>query len=297
MFVKKIDIHVHTTYWSEGALNRWSADTYATPEQIKEKYDAWGIEKGIILPGINPDCSFAMQSNEEAYQLTKKYPDEFWWFCNINPRMGNNLPDTDLSYFINHYKKFGAKGVGELTFNMYVDDPFTENLLYHCSECDMPVIFHIGPQINGCYGMVDDLGLPRIEKMLKKYPKLKLIGHSQPWWAEISSDVTLETRNSYPTGKVIPGRACELLKEYENMYGDLSAGSGFNAVSRDPEFGYKFLEEYQDKLMFGTDICSPHNFMPLSGWLDEALTNKMISQTAYNKICRENAIKLLKLEE
>jgi predicted TIM-barrel fold metal-dependent hydrolase len=77
------------------------------------------------------------------------------------------------------------------------------------------------------------------------------------------------------------------------MYGDLSAGSGFNAVSRDPEFGYRFSEEFQDKLMFGTDICRPYNFMPLSGWLDEAVEKNYISQTAYEKVSRENAIYLL----
>jgi predicted TIM-barrel fold metal-dependent hydrolase len=157
----------------------------------------------------------------------------------------------------------------------------------------MPVLFHIGPQVGGCYGIVDDLGLPRLEKMLKKFPGLQFIGHSQPFWAEIGADATEANRNSYPTGKVVPGRLIELFELYPNLYGDMSAGSGFNAVARDPEFGYAFIEKYQDRLYFGTDICAPENDMQLSFWLDEAVQNKKISQTAYEKVCRGNALKLL----
>ena len=66
--------------------------------------------------------------------------------------------------------------------------------------------------------------------MLAKYPNLTVIGHSQPFWSEISADVTEKNRNSYPKGKVIPGRTVELFRKYPNLYGDLSpsAGSGFN---------------------------------------------------------------------
>lgn len=31
----------------------------------------------------------------------------------------------------------------------------------------------------------------------------------------------------------------------------------YDAISRDPEFGYKFLEEFQDRLYWGTDIDTP----------------------------------------
>jgi predicted TIM-barrel fold metal-dependent hydrolase len=41
------------------------------------------------------------------------------------------------------------------------------------------------------------------------------------------------------------------------MFGDLSANSGHNALSRDPEFTADFLSRHQDKLMFGSDCaCS-----------------------------------------
>jgi len=73
----------------------------------------------------------------------------------------------------------------------------------------------------------------------------------------------------------------------------LSAGSGANAVMRDPEFGYRFLEEFQDKLFFGVDYCCPGDYLPLSGYLDAAVEGGHISQKAYDKICRENLLALI----
>jgi predicted TIM-barrel fold metal-dependent hydrolase len=291
----KIDIHIHTRAYK--GIERFGGGTYASPEEIREMYNQIGVSKGVILPGVNPDCAFQVQSNEEAYHLTQKYPDLFYWFCNINPRNGNNSPDCNLSYFLEHFKKLGAKGVGEITANMYFDDPYVENLFYHCQKCEMPVIFHIGPTIGGCYGLVDELGLPRLEKELAKFPDLQFIGHSQPFWAEISSDVTEEDRNGYPKGKVIPGRVVELMRKYPNLCGDMSAGSGYNAITRDPEFGYAFIEEFQDRLYYGTDICDPRNItnpmLKLSSWLDEAMEKGKISKNAYRKVSYENALELL----
>ncbi len=290
--IKKIDIHVHTRMYKSIARPTNGAH-YASPLEIREKYDNWGIEKGVILPGINNEFGFHMQSNEDAYEIVEKYSDTFYWFCNLHPRMGLNSPDTDFSYFLNYYKKLGAKGVGETTCNLYFDDPLTMNMLYHCEQCDMPVTIHIAPQIGGFYGLVDDLGLPRLEKVLDTYPKLRILGHSQFFWSEIGSDVTNETRGLYPKGIVKPGRVVELFETYENLLGDLSAGSGENAIMRDEDFGLWFLEEFQDRLYFGTDICAPFNTLELPGWLDRKYEEGKISKQVYEKVCRDNATNLL----
>ncbi|HOJ11368.1 MAG TPA: hypothetical protein PK733_12350 [Clostridiales bacterium] len=290
--MKKIDIHAHTRMYV-GIPRMGTNSTFATPEQLIEHYKKLGVEKAVILPGVGIEYSDHIQSNEEVIALTEKYPDWFYWFCNIDPRMGKNRPDTDLSYFLNYYKKLGAKGVGEVCSNMYFDDPYMENLFYHCEKCNMPVLFHIGPQIGGCYGIVDEIGLYRLEKELSKFPNLIFIGHSQPFWAEISSDVTENNRNEYPKGKVTEGRLVELMRKYPNLCGDLSANSGYNAVSRDPEFGYAFIEEFKERIFFGLDICSPENKRELSSWLDKAYQNKKISEDAYVKVCRGNVLRLL----
>ena len=291
--VKKIDIHVHSSMWEHAQIN--TGYELASPEELIEMYKPLNIEKGLLLPLISPEHRFCVQTNEEMQYVAEKYSDSFYWCCNIDPRMGENSPTTDFSIFLEHYKKRGAKAMGELTTNIYIDDPLLDTLFYHCAECDMPVIIHIAPQKYKYYGIIDDIGLPRLEKTLKKYPKLKIIGHSQCYWSNISSTVTEEEWDGYPKGPVKPGRIVELMREYPNLYGDLSAGSGFNAISRDPDFGYKFIEEFSDRLMFATDICNPKNVIKLGPWLDESCEKGCISFENYKKLCRDNAVSIFKL--
>ena len=129
-----------------------------------------------------------------------------------------------------------------------------------------------------------------------EFPDTIFIGHAMAFWSEITSEVDEKTRGGYPKEEVkSPGRVHELLKKYSNLYGDLSAGSGYNAISREPEFGYKFLEEFQDKLLFGTDICHVNQDVPIVPYFKKSLAEGKISQIAYDKITEKNAEKVLKL--
>lgn len=270
----------------------------ASTAEIKEIYEQIGVSKGVILPSVSPECGLNPQPSEGAYRLVQKYPDLFYWFCNIDPRNLENSPKANLSYMLEYYKDLGAKGVGEVTTNLYFDDPYMENLFYHCQKCKMPLLFHIAPAVGESYGIADDLGLPRLEKILAKFPDLQFLGHSTLFWTEISSDVTEESRRSYHEGEPVkPGRVVELMRKYPNLCGDISAGSGYFAITRDSEFSYDFIEEFQDRIYFGTDICSPlyatSVISKLSSWLDDAMESGKISKTAYKKVSYENALKLL----
>lgn len=295
MNIPKLDIHVHTMRYPELSMPRPNGENYATPDEIAAMYDKWGIDRGIILPEVVNECCYTAMTSEEACVISRERPDRFFWCCNLTPRMGENNDRTDFSTFLEHYKGLGAKGVGELCFNLAFDDPMTDNLFYHCERCDMPVIFHIAPTIGGCYGLYDEPGLPRMEKMLKKHPNLKFIGHSQPFWAEISGDIAEDARNGYPAGKVVEGRLHYLLRRYPNLYCDLSAGSGANAMRRDPEHAARFLGEFSDRVMFGTDICAPSNYFGLSEFLDGLHDDGKISDEVYAAVCRKNAIRVFRL--
>ena len=288
MILKKLDLHAHVM------LEREYSPIGLTCEELRPMYDRIGVEKGVALPIVSPEYESDQFSVRAARICAKEHPETIgWWFCNIDPRWLTNSPDADLSIPMEYYKSLGAKGLGEFTTNLPVDNPMMQNLFYHAEKCGLPILFHIGKQ-GGDYGIVDELGLYKIEATLKKFPKLKLIGHSQKWWSEISGDNTEAIRGDRPKTPVVPGgRGVELLRNYPNMYGDLSAGSGGNAIMRDPAFGYKFLEEFQDKLFFGVDYCELSNYMPLSHFLDDAVEGGHISQKAYNKICRENLLALM----
>ena len=243
MDVKKIDIHAHATTLYEFYPLRKADDPHSkllSPEILIDFYDRLNVEKGVLLPVVSPEGQYSTITSEACKFITEKYPDRFIWFCNIDPRSGANKPDFDFSVMLEHYKSLGARGVGEITAKIYADDPRLDNLFSCCEEYDMPVTIHISPSEEvGSYGIIDEIGLPRLEKMLKKHPKLKVFGHSQPFYAEISSDITEELRNRFPKGKVQEGRIATLMREYENLYCDLSAGSGANAMQRDPEYAVR----------------------------------------------------------
>src|SRR5205807_18597 len=49
------------------------------------------------------------------------------------------------------------------------------------------------------------------------------------------------------------GYTDRLLTDYPNMFGDLSAGSGLNALRRDEEHARGFLIHHRKKLLYGSD--------------------------------------------
>lgn len=297
--IRKIDIHAHATPFLEYAPIMRVRTPMVSAEQVIAFYDELDIEKGVLLPLTSPECHFEMVTSSDCKFMADRYPDRFLWFCGVDPRAAGNLPDADLSVLLSHYKALGAKGMGELTAQLYADDPMMDNLFGHCAACDMPVTIHIGPQFGGCYGIVDELGLPRLEAMLKKHPTLKILGHSQPFWAEIGQNVTLENRNRRPKGKIEEGRLIELMRKYDNLYCDCSAGSGANALMRDPDYTEQFVAEFSDRILYGCDICQPFNDhqYEFDAFLTEMRKNGRISEEHYYKIVRGNAIKLLHLED
>jgi predicted TIM-barrel fold metal-dependent hydrolase len=90
-----------------------------------------------------------------------------------------------------------------------------------------------------------------------------------------------------------------LMREYPNLWADLSAGSGYNALTRDPSFGIEFLDEFQDKLMFGTDSClrsDVKKVYPNVDFIRRIEEEKKISKDAVEKIKWKNAVELFKLK-
>jgi len=277
-----IDVHMH--------IGKLYFEEALTPSYLLNFMDENEIEKAALLPIENPEETYYYVTTEEVLKACKKYPDRFIPFCNVDPRRGNADTSTDFYRIIKEYKEKGCKGFGEAMSGLYIDDVRLQKIYEVCGKLEMPIIFHIDGLRN-----IDEKGLPRFEKMIKKFPETIFIGHAQHFWAEISSDIKKEDFSSYPKGKIKEGGVVEnLLFNYSNLYADLSAGSGFNAITRDPEFGYQFLEKFQDKLFFGTDLCHINQKVPIISYLKKSLKEGRISKAVYDKITCENAQKILK---
>lgn len=287
-----IDIHVHVRRVPGPMRNGKQA--YATPEQLIARYDAVGIERGVLLPGVNPECAYMPQSNEEVIGISEEFPGRFVPFCNVDPRALTNSVDAPLGDLLRHYRDKGCKGVGEISANLAFLDPLVQNLFRHAEDTGLPVTFHIACRIGGIYGLYDDPGLPQLEFCLQRFPKLRFLGHSQTFWAEMAPLETTGDRAGYPKYPLKEeGAVPKLFRRYPNLLGDLSAGSGCNALTRDPDYAVRFLEEFQDRLFFGTDICAPDTPTPLVDFLLDLRQSGRISETVFQKVARENAAKLL----
>jgi len=99
-----------------------------------------------------------------------------------------------------------------------------------------------------------------------------------------------------PTGPIeAEGVMPKLLRRYPNLYGDLSDPNPHNALARDPQYGPKFITEFQDRLLFGTDMCWAGMPLPMVDLLLEWRDTKKISEEIFNKVARENAVRLFDL--
>ncbi|UCF97867.1 MAG: amidohydrolase family protein [Spirochaetaceae bacterium] len=286
-----------------------------TWEGLIERLDEEEIDKAVVLPsGVSPEslqAPFLFSPQVDILSQLKaarEYADRVIPFGNLDPRMGclgnlephqvENPPEADFSWILTHFLELGCVGIGEITANIAVDDPRVISLFRQCGEFDLPVLFPCTGPGRGVYGLYDEVGLPRLERLLQALPHTTVIGHAPGFWAEIEGDITPEKKFVYPTGPIRKaGTLSRLLRSYANLYADISANSGFNAISRDKAFATDFLTEFQDKILFGTDVCfgGPDGRMPHLDYLRSLLEEKRIGQRTFAKITGENALKILKL--
>ena len=297
-----IDIHAHAYRRCPPFVVQ-----FPTAEQVIERYDQAGIERGCLLPVVSPEI-YLPQANEDILEMAEQHPDRLIPFCNVDPRALTYAVDAPLESVLRYYRDLGCKGVGEVMCNLPFMDPMVQNLFKCAAEVGLPVTFDGSDRVGGDFGLQDDPGLPQLEHTLQRFPDLVLLGHGPTFWCEIAPVETPGQRKTpfrpaggqagsiYGTGPITQeGVLPKLLRRYPNLHGDLSDPNPWHALSRDPEYGPRFLTEFQDRLLFGTDIC--HADMPfpmvdlLTGWRDEG----RIAEEVFRKVTRENAVSLLGL--
>lgn len=260
------------------------------------KMDAWGIDRACVH-GLSehPEAHYQDSDTEDVLAACSRYPERLIPFCLIDPRFGMNDVTMDFGYLLAEYKARGCKGMGEMLPKMHMDDPRCINLFRQAGRYGLPITFDMNDNPIH-YGLRDDFGLPRLERVLQECPETVLVGHGPTFWAEISGEVPEGMRWGYPGGPVKGGGAVRrLMAKYDNLWADISAGSGHNAITRDEGFGLEFLDEFQNKLMFGTDSCARLNHEPESPNVElmrRLRDEKLVSEDAWKKLASENAVRL-----
>ena len=249
--------------------------------------DASDIAQAAVLPLVSPESSSYPLTTATVLAETRPYRDRLVPFCSVDPRTSYRGGHQGLVAMLKTYVEAGAKGFGEHKPGVPIDDPRNMQLYAACAELKLPVLFHMDNLRN-----MDAPGLPGLEKVLVAFPGIPFIGHGPGWWASIGGAITAKDLGGYPRGPVAPGGAMDrLMDKYQNLYGDLSAGSGAGAIRRDPEFGRAFLVRCADRLLFGTDFLSPGQDVPQL----ELFRQTELPSDVQAKIFRDNARRLLGL--
>jgi len=286
-----IDIHNHPN-WHGHNIDRLVANM-----------DKFGIEKTWLLSWELPEKEFNV---EPAYHKCmdprgisaplwmvveglQKYPRRFIGGWAPDPRDRHARAKLEAAVNIH-----GIRIYGEMKLRMRYDDPDAICMYHQCAKLNLPVLFHLeAPRFTIETLNSDALQWPAwyggtievVNNMCTLCPNTIFIGHGPGWWREISADAD-NSNEGYPSGPVKKeGNIIKLMRKHKNLYGDLSAGSGRNALARDIKHAMDFIHEFQDRLMFGRD------------YFDDALMKLLNNLKLENKIKRklfyENAKKLI----
>ena len=297
-----IDIHAHAYRRPVPFVVQFCSE-----EELLARYDAEDIRMGALLPIVSPEIYFP-QANEDILDMVERHPDRFFAFCNLDPRALTNAADAPLDRVLRYYKDKGCKGVGEIMPNLRTNDPLVQNLFKHAERVGLPVTTDGSNRLGGDFGLYDEVGLPQMEESLQRFPKLDFIGHGPVFWAEISRIDRPARRKPpfFPDGEQTPwtpfdgkivdeGVLPQLLREYGNLYGELS--DAFAALARDEEYALRFLTEFQDKLFFGTDICTCQARFGIKELLLKWHDAGKLPDVVFEKIMFRNAINYFQLPE
>ncbi|KPL09370.1 MAG: amidohydrolase [Bacteroides sp. SM23_62] len=248
-----IDMHAHTYARSEAEMDQWV-----------KTMDERGIEKTVILSPIH---GLEFDSVFDAYA---KYPDRFEVWCGID-FTGYEDPGFPASAIaeLERCHENGASGVGELgdkgkgfffskppAWGMHADDPRMGPIWEKCAELGMPVNIHVAepkwmyekmdstndglmnayqwrldnqPDIVDHQGMIDIL-----ERTVKNHPRTTFIACHV---ANCGYDLGIIAR---------------LLDAYPNLHVDI--GARFAEICATPRATAAFMEKYQDRIVYGTDM-------------------------------------------
>jgi predicted TIM-barrel fold metal-dependent hydrolase len=279
-----IDIHQHLSY-----SGRLDAVLLAHQRAI-------GATTTILLPagrlatgpsthgGLSNGLQAEALGTEACHQFVQAHRDAYLFGA-------NDVPDLEgAGQEIERYLKRGAVLIAEQKFGVECDSAEMQAIYALARAYDVPVLMHWQFKMY-------NYGFERFHTMLEKFPSVKFLGHAQTWWANIDRNHTDQTV-LYPKGPVTPGGLTDrYLSDYPNMYGDLSAGSGLNALTRDEHFAREFLVRHRDKLLFGSDCSDRDAGGPncLGAQIIVAVRRLAANRQIERKLLYENAKKLFRL--
>lgn len=284
----KIDSHNHPD-WHGHNLDKFLSNM-----------DAHAIDRTWLLSWVAPADEYTPAYNsqmtpldngpipfERCLSYVERAPERFVLGYAPDPRRPDAIDRLRAGVEI-----YGVRVYGELKLRVRYDNPDVLRMFHVCGELGLPVVVHLDyefdtgrayPRPNYWYGG----GIESLECAVRACPETNFIGHAPGFWSHISGDGQHD-KESYPSGVVVPGgRVPQMLRDYPNLYADLSAGSARNALSRDLAFAKDFVLEFGDRLLYARD--------EFTGKLDELLARLDLPTSVLADIHSENALRLVPL--
>ena len=247
-FLETVAAAVPALGWQGTPANEWGAPVFDLHFHLRQQpaanlahLDGAGVTKANLL------TRGAALEQVKALQATA--PGRFTWFNSYD------VTRPDAEQVLTQAAKDGAQGFGEMKFHVPADAAEYRRIYALAADLRVPILIHFQEVDHFSNEGTWATGYATtFESILKAYPKTTFIGHADAFWANVSADYHNEA--AYPSGPIRRGGVTDkLLGDYPNLFGDLAANSGNNAMSRDPEFTSDFLKRHQNKLFFGSD-CS-----------------------------------------
>ncbi|MBN8785994.1 MAG: amidohydrolase family protein [Terrimonas sp.] len=257
--VPVIDVHSHDFARSAAEIERWV-----------QTMDAKSIVKTIIL------SAYTGKRFDSLVKKYSNYKDRFDIWCGLD-YSSYETPGWEVHAIaeLERCARAGAKGVGELgdkglgeEFSFsgrkskpgpHFDDPSMLKIFKRCGELGLPVSIHIGEDA-WMYLPPDSLNDGLMNGAIYH---VDTTTHSRWSHARLFESVNTAILKNPHTIFILChyGNSCAdlnklgaLLYRYPNLYADISAR--FGEIAAIPRFAKKFIEDNQDKLLYGTDMGS-----------------------------------------
>ncbi|HIE18492.1 TPA: hypothetical protein EYP75_02065 [Candidatus Bathyarchaeota archaeon] len=278
-----IDFHTHM-----GGVKSWFKDLkgsiFVSEKDLLSYMADIGIERAVVLPTPRIDVELGeyIYPSRRVLIICRFHENLMPFYC-LDPEKTERLD------VLEDYVSKGVVGYGEHKVRLSIDHPKSLEIYEACGKIGIPILMHIDDAHN--YGF--ERAFP---KLAAKYSKTVFIMHGPGWWRHISADPCSEP---YPKGPIKPhGLVNKLLMEYRNIYADISATSGLNALQRDKKYAKEFLERHRLKILYGTDFPCIDNHGGQYGVdkLHLALLESLeLRDETFRDITFKNAERLLKI--
>jgi uncharacterized protein len=245
-----MDVHSHAYAKSEAEVDRWV-----------RTMDAVGIERTVVLTGATG------KRFDELTALYGRHSDRFELWCGVD-YTGFDAPGFGPAAVaeLERCYRAGARGVGELSDKggglrgnsggMHLDDPRMDSVLEKCAELGLPVNIHVGedrwmyePMDRHNDGLMNAFRwrIPERPDVLRHDEVIATLDRAAGRHPH-TIFIACHFANSCHDLSVL-GR---MLDAHPNLYADISARFGETAPI--PRHVSRFYEQYQDRLLYGTDM-------------------------------------------